>query len=132
MFAGGKGLLQEHQTPKTRFMFKSSSTLFLPLSLLLPEEILQKPDLPVIHMARLRHPRMTSSRSLSPPSGLPLNVLAMHYILKVTENCHFASSVLSGFPSLFHSRSLIHTFIFPKGAASHSYRFGGDTYLGKR
>lgn len=122
LFIGGKGLFPEHQTPRTHFIFESSSAPFLPLSLLQPEQILWEADISIIHTARLKHPRMTSSTSLNLPLGygLPLNILAMHYILKVTENCHLAFSVLPGFSSLVHSRSLIRTSIIPKVATIQS------------
>lgn len=118
LFAGGKRLSPEHQTPKTHFIFESPSAPFLPLSLLQAEQILWEADLSIIHTARLKHPRMTSSTSLNLllGYGLSLNILAMHYILKVTENCHFAFSLLPGFPSLVRSRSLIQTSIIPKVA----------------
>lgn len=122
LFIGGKGLFPEHQTPRTHFIFKSSSAPFLPLALLQPEQILWEADISIIHTARLKHPRMTSFMSPHLPLGygLPLNILAMHYILKVNENCHFAFSVLPGFPSLVHSRSLIQTSIIPKVATVQS------------
>lgn len=122
LFIGGKGLFPEHQTPRTHFIFKSSSAPFLPLSLLQAEQILWEADISIIHTARLKHPRMTSFTSLHLPLGygLPLNILAMHYILEVNENCHFAFSVLPGFPSLVHSRSLIQTSIIPKVATVQS------------